>query len=89
MSEIYPTKKETRHYNFPIKISFKYENVNCHEIVISDQILLKLVCDVDEYLYFPCLGTTCTKANGKRVLEAFIQPYCLHGLLSMFYICKV
>ena len=38
-----------------------------------DQILLKLVCDVDEYLYFPCLGTIHTKTNGKQVLEALFQ----------------
>ena len=55
-------KKETHHYDFPIKVSFLYENVNCHEIFISDQILLKLECDVDECLYFPCVGT---KHQGK------------------------
>ena len=65
LSLIYPTKKETHHYDFPIKISFKYENVNCHEIVISNQILLKLESDVNEYLYFPCVGTKHIKANGK------------------------
>ena len=61
-----PDKKETHRYDFPIKISFKYENVNCHEIFISDQILLKLECDVNEYLYFPCVGTKHIKAKGKR-----------------------
>ena len=60
-----PTKKETHHYDFPIKTSFSYENVNCHEIFISEQILLKLECDVDEYLYFPCICTKNIKANGK------------------------
>ena len=35
---VYPTKKETHHYDFPIEFSFLYENVNCHEIFISDQI---------------------------------------------------
>ena len=29
------------------------------------------------------------QANGKRVAEALIQQYCLHGIPSMFYICKV
>ena len=85
-----PNKKKKRTTTiFLIKISFLYENVNCHEIFISDQILLKLECDVDEYLYFPCVCTNYTKANGKRVLEALIQCYCLHGIPSTFYICKV
>ena len=65
------------------------ENVNCHEIFISDQILLKLECDIDEYMYIPCIGTKHIKANGKRVAEALIQRYCLHGIPSTFYICKV
>ena len=64
---IYPTKKETHHYDFPIKFSFLYENVNCHEIFISDQILLKLKCGVDEHLYLPCVGMKHSEANGKRV----------------------
>ena len=46
-------KKETHHYNFPFKTSFSYENVSCHEIFISEQIVLKIKCDVDEYLFFP------------------------------------
>ena len=49
----------------------------------------KLQCDLDEYMYFPCVGTKHIKANGKRVLEALIQRYCLHEIQSMFYICKV
>ena len=86
---IYPTKKETHHYDFPIKISFLYANINCHEIFISDQILLTLECGVDVCLYFPCVGTKHTKAKGKGVLEASIQRYCLHKIQSMFYISKV
>ena len=86
---IYPTKKETHHYDFPIQISFKYENVNCHEIFISDRILLKVECGVDEYLYFPCVGTKHIKANDKGVLEALIQRYYLHEISSMFFISKV
>ena len=84
-----PNKKETHHYDFPIKTSFSYENVNCHEIFISEQILLKLECEVDEYLYFPCVCTKNIKANGKWVLEALNQRYCLHEIPSIFYICKV
>ena len=72
-----------------MKISFKYENVNCYEIFIFDQILLKFKRDVDEYLYFPCVGTKHIKAKGKEVLEALIQRYCLHEISSMFYISKV
>ena len=86
---LYPTKKETHHYDFPIKISFIYENVNCQEIFISDQILLKLEYDVDEYLYYPCVGTKHIQTNGKRVLKALNQRYCLHGITSIFYICKI
>ena len=73
---LYPRIKETHHYDFPIKISFYFENVNCHEIFISDQILLKLKCDVDEYRYFPCGGTKHIQAKGKGVWEALIQRYC-------------
>ena len=74
---------------FPIKISFWYENVNCHEIFISDQILRKLKCDVDEYLYFHCVGTKHINAKGKWVLEALIQRFCLHEIPSIFYISKL
>ena len=77
------------HYDFPIKISFLYENVNCHEIFISDQILLKLLCDVDEYLYFHCVDTKHINAKDKGVLKALIQCYFLHEILSMFYISKL
>ena len=86
---LYPTKKEAHHYDFPIKISFSYENVNRHEIFISQQILLKLELEVDEYLYFPCVCTKHIKMNGKRVLEALTQRHFLHGIPSMFYICNV
>ena len=56
---------------------------------ISDLILLKLKCDVDEYLYFPYVGTKHIKAKGKGVLEALIQRYRLHEIPSMFYMSKV
>ena len=87
-SDIYPTKKETHHYDFPIKISLLYENVNCHEIFISDQILLKLECDVDEYLYLSFVSTKHIKANGKRVFEALFQRYSLHGIRACFTFAK-
>ena len=58
-------KKETHHYDFSIKISFSYENVNCHETLFSDQILLKLKCDIRDYLFYPCVGTKHIKAKGK------------------------
>ena len=63
--------------------------MNCHKIFISDQILLQLECDVDEYLYFAGVGTKRIKAKGKEVLEALIQHFCLHEIPSMFYISKV
>ena len=87
--QLYPTKKETHHYDFPIKISFYYEIANCHEIFISDQILLKLECNVDEHLYFPCVGIKQIKAKGKGILAALIQSFCLHEISSMVYISKV
>ena len=34
---------------------------------------LKLECDIDEYLYFSCVGTLHTKVNGKRVLERYFN----------------
>ena len=39
---------------------------------ISDQMFQKLKCDIDEYLYLPCIGTKHTKANGKRVAETTV-----------------
>ena len=71
------------------KFSFQCENVTCHEILISDDIFLKLECGVDEYLYLPFEGTNHIKANGKWFLEALIKCYCLHLIPSMFYYCKV
>ena len=65
-----PNKKGTPHYDFPNQISFKCENVNCHEIFISVQILLKLECDIEKYLFFRCVGRKHIKARGKGVLEA-------------------
>ena len=56
---------------------------------ISDQILLKLECDVDQYLNLPYVDTKHTQANGKLVLETLIQRYCLHGILSRFYNWKL
>ena len=55
---------------------------------ISDQILLKLECDVDEYLYLPFVSTKLIKSNGKRVFEALIQRYCLHGIRACFTFAK-
>ena len=57
-------------------------------MIISDQILLKLEFDVDEYLYLTCTGTKLTTANGKRVAEAFIQCYCLHYFRVCFTFAK-
>ena len=57
-------------------------------IVISDQILIKLDCDKAEYLYLPFVSTKHIKANGKRVFEASIQSYCLHGIRACFTLAK-
>ena len=51
--------------------------------VSFDQISPKLECGVDECLCFPCVGTKHIKAKGKRVLEVFIQWYCIRKILSM------
>ena len=61
-------------------------------IVIKYLILIKSdlnlsKCGVD--LCFPCVGTKHIMANGKRVSEAFIHRYCLHGISNMLYNCKV
>ena len=56
--------------------------------VISYQFFLEFYCDVDEYLYFLCVCTNHIKANGKDVLEALIQRYCLHEIPSMFTFAK-
>ena len=53
-SSIYTRQNKKRTTTiFPIKFSFRYENVSCLEIFITNQILLKRVCDVDEYQYLP------------------------------------
>ena len=70
-------------------------------IVIKYPVLIKsrqkLECGVGDYLCFLCVGIKHTKANGKRVLEVFIQWYCLLGIPSMLcngnvrkrYVCYV
>ena len=50
-------KKETHHYDFPVKFTFNYENANCHKILNFDLISLKLKRGVDENLCFPHAGT--------------------------------
>ena len=87
---IYNQQKKKRTTTiFPLKIVNECENATCHEILVSDDILLKFECGVDEYLYLPCIGTKHIKANGKWVFKAFIQCYSLHQILSMLYCCKV
>ena len=85
---IHPTKNKRTTTIFPLRSPFSTK-CYCHEIFISDQSLLKLECNVDEYLYFPCVGTKHIKAKGKGILEALIQRYRLHVILNMFYISKV
>ena len=51
---LYPTKKKHTTTIFSFRC-FKNENVSCHEIFISDQIILKLESDVDEYVSAPSL----------------------------------
>ena len=58
-------------------------------LIVINQSLLKLLCDVDGYLYFHCVGTKHINAKGKGVLEALIQRYRLHEIPSMFCISKL
>ena len=39
-------------------------------------------------MYLPYVGTKLIKPNGKWVLEAFIQCYCLNEIPSMFTFVK-
>ena len=57
--------------------------------LVFDKISPKFECGVDEYLCFPRVGTKQNKTKGKRVLEVFIQWYCLRGIPSMLCIGKV
>ena len=50
--------------------------LNTKMLTLSDQILLKLECGVDDYMYIPCVRTNHIKVNGKHVLEVFIQCHC-------------
>ena len=80
-SILYQTKKRNAPHHFPVKLSFEYKNVNCHEILISDQIILILECGIDEYLYLPCVRTT----RG-MLLSTWNSEYALQ-LQSMKMIC--
>ena len=92
LHNVYPTKKKRTTTIFPLRSPF-----NTKMLIVmkySFFILLKRECDVDEYLYFPCVGTKQIKANGKRVFEsvystlrpAWNSKYVLH-LQSMKMIC--
>ena len=81
-------KKKRTTTIFPLRSPFNTKMLTAMKHFISDQILLKLKCDVDEYLFFPCVGTKHIKAKGKGVLEALIECYCLHEIPSMCYISK-
>ena len=82
---IYTQQKKKRTTTiFPLRSPY----VNCHEIFISDQILLNLKCGVDAYLYLPFESTKHIKANGKRVFEALMQRYYLQGIRECFTFAK-
>ena len=86
---LYTQQKKKRNTKiFPFRSPFNTKMSIVMKYSYSDQMLLKLRCDVDEYLYFPFEGTKHIKANGKRVLEALIQRHCLYGIPCMFYIFK-
>ena len=56
--------------------------------IFSEQILIKLENDVDEYLYLPCVVTKLIKPNGKRVLEAYFNATVYMTFLVCFAIVK-
>ena len=87
---LYTRQKKKRNSKiFPLSFPFNAKML----IVIKDLVLIKssqkIECGVDGYLCFPCVGTKHIKANGKQVLEVFIQWYCLRGIKSMLCNGKV
>ena len=89
LNHMYTQQKKKRTTTiFPLRSPYNAKIVNCHEILISDQILLKLECDVNEYLYLSFVSTKHIKASGKRVFEALFQRYCLHGIRAYFTFAK-
>ena len=86
MCQIYPTKKKRTSKIFLLSSPF---NANCHNIFISDQILVKLECGVDEYLCLQCVETKRINANGKLyslILSTWNFEYALQ-LQSTKSIC--
>ena len=86
--ECIPDKKRNAPLRFSHLDLLLNENVYCHVIFVSGQILLKLKCGVDEHLYLPCVCTKPTKANSKVAAEALIQRYCLDEIPNMFTFAK-
>ena len=50
-------KKKKRNSTIFLKFSIYCANTNCNKIIIFDQILLKLECGVDKYMFLPYTGT--------------------------------
>ena len=63
--KIYPTKRNLT-VRFSRLVPILMLNANCHEILISDHILLKLKYVVDEYLWLPIVRTGTINAIGKQ-----------------------
>ena len=77
---VYPTKKKRTSKIFPLSYPFNAKKlIVIKYLFLSDQILLKLECGVDEYLCLPGIERKHIKANAKRGLEASIQCYCVQG----------
>ena len=85
---IYPTKKKRTTTIFPLRSPYNMKMLIVMKYSFLIKSLLKLECDVDEYLYLPFVSTKQIKANGKRVVEALIQRYCLHGIRACFTFAK-
>ena len=65
--------------NAPVRFS----PANCPDILISDQILLKLECGVDEYLCLPGIGIKHIKANGKGVYSMMLSTWNFEYALQL------
>ena len=80
---IYPTKKKRN-----TTVLFSHQvllliNANCHEILISDQIPLKLKCSVDEYLCLQCAGTK----TSMQSVKGLRKPLFNDTVYAEFQVC--
>ena len=70
----YTQTKRNAPLDFLVKLSFKYENVSCHKILISEKILLKLECGVDKYLYLLFVRIIHTRRKLNKFWKRYSMP---------------